>query len=127
MHLDVLSIARIHLDGLRSFPWRSTQSDGRIGNLLGNEPFEQSRTEPAPNRLVEQPFPEAVERFGPRKDLTPRDPSATAIRLLDGGVEDGPAGPPNVGTRTVSLNERDEGRGKDGSRITAHGSRVELE
>src|SRR5262249_55601333 len=61
------------------------------------------------DRVLWQPVLEAVEGLLAGGDLHPGDPPAAAVGLLDGGVEDRLAGPPDVGAGAVALDERDDG------------------
>ena len=58
--------------------------------------------------LLGKPFPGGVERLLAGQHLLPRNGTLTAVRLLDGGIEDVPGSTPDVGTDAVSLDERDD-------------------
>src|SRR5262249_4224826 len=60
------------------------------------------------HRILGQPVLEAVEGLLAGEDLHPGDPLATAVGLLDRGVEHRLARTPDVGAGPVALDERDD-------------------
>jgi hypothetical protein len=58
--------------------------------------------------LVGQPVAGLVVGLLPGEDLLPDDAALTAVRLLDGGVEDADRRRPDVRPRAIPLDERDD-------------------
>src|SRR6185369_12550138 len=59
------------------------------------------------DRVVGQPAAKLLEAFLARKHFHPRDPPFSAIRLLDGRVENAHAGSPDIASGAVAFNKRD--------------------
>src|SRR4029453_7771860 len=83
-------------------------------------------------RVVGQPLADEILRLLARQPFEPDDAAFGAERLRHRGIEDADAGMPDVGTCTVSLDERDDGIVRNGdlsrppSDRCAFGRRLEM-
>src|SRR5262249_43036357 len=59
-------------------------------------------------RPLRQPLIETLMGFLARKDFVPNQAPGAAVGLLHSSIEDALRGPPDIGSRAVTLNERDD-------------------
>src|SRR5690606_17859425 len=92
-------------------------ADGRGQRTLDADEVRLERLE----RLVRQPFTGFVERLLTGEDFLPLHLALPAVRLLDGGVEDTHAGPPDVRADTVALDEGEDRVVRNVQALVGHG------
>src|SRR5690606_35803748 len=91
-------------------PERDVEGADALAHRRGERAFDADQVLPVRlDGLVGQPAIEALLGLFARVHLVPGDLALALVGLLDGRIQDRAGGTPNVGSRAVALDERDDG------------------